>query len=117
MSIRTQSLPSVRACAFGLPTGIALFTTSAILLLIGIAALATAVSVVMLPHESKALGPDLAILQGFHPRQTLLPFIVHAHDRIGFGGAPAASGLAILPIVWFVEDQNRLATLRPLLLV
>ena len=53
--------------------------------------LATAGSVVMLPHESQALGLELAILHGFHPSQTLVPFIVH--NRVSFGGLLIMNGL------------------------
>lgn len=91
MSIRALSPPSARACPFGLPIGFALFSTAAILLVIGVAAFATALSVIMLPHESKALGLELAIPQGFHPRQTLVPFIIH--NRVSFGGLLVVNGL------------------------
>ena len=102
MSIRTLSLHSVRACGFALPTGFALFATSAILLLIGVAALATALSVVMLPHESTSLGLELAVLQGLHPRQTLVPFIVH--NRVSFGGLLAVNGLLYW---WLTRETTR----------
>lgn len=100
MGIRTHSLPFARACAVGLPTGFALFSAAAILLLIGLAALATAISSVMLPHESKALGLELAVLQGFHPRQTLVPFIVH--NRVSFGGLLVVNGL----LYWWLTRET-----------
>ncbi len=56
-----------------------------------IAVLATALSVVLLPHESKSLGLELAVLQGFHPRQALEPFIVH--NRVSLGGLLVVNGL------------------------
>ncbi len=102
MSIRTQTLPYMRAWAFCLPTGFTLFAISALLVLIGIAALATALSVVMLPHESQALGLELAVLQGFHPRQTLVPFIVH--NRVSFGGLLVVNGLLYW---WLTREISR----------
>lgn len=62
-----------------------------LLMAIGGAALVTAGSVVILPHEANALGFELATLYGWHPRQALVAFIVH--NRVSFGGLLIVTGL------------------------
>ena len=99
MSMRTVPLSSGLDWAVRLPAGYPLFFMAALLLSIGAAALITAVSVVMLPHESQALGLELAMLHGFHPRQTLVSFIVH--NRVSFGGLLIMNGL----LYWWLTRQ------------
>lgn len=65
------------------------------------------------PTDLEFLEATIGEVAALH--EAVLPYV--AHDRIGFGGALVASGIAVLPIVWFVEDQYRLASLRLLLLV
>lgn len=58
----------------------------------------------MLPHESKSLGLELAVLQGFHPRQAVVPFIVH--NRVSFGGLLLVNGLLCW---WLTQESARTA--------
>ena len=99
MSMRTVPLSSGLDWAVRLPAGYPLFFMAALLLSIGAAALITAGSVVMLPHESQALGLELAMLHGFHPRQPLVSFIVH--NRVSFGGLLIMNGL----LYWWLTRQ------------
>ena len=99
MCMRTVPLSSGLDWAVRLPAGYPLFFMAALLLSIGAAALITAGSVVMLPHESQALGLELAMLHGFHPRQPLVSFIVH--NRVSFGGLLIMNGL----LYWWLTRQ------------
>jgi hypothetical protein len=61
------------------------------LVAIGMAALAAAGSVVMLPHEIAILQMDLEHLFAHHHDHTLASFVVH--NRVSFGGALIAVGI------------------------
>jgi hypothetical protein len=65
---------------------------------VGVAALATAGSVVMLPHEVAILHIDLDLLTNHHHDHTLASFIVH--NRVSFGGALISVGILYWRLVW-----------------
>ena len=61
-----------------------LYLAALMLILIGIAALATAVSITFLPHETAYLQTSVSSLNHAHHDHSLIGFIIH--NRIAFGG-------------------------------
>jgi hypothetical protein len=60
--------------------------------------------VVFVPQDLEYIGLDRAALEALDPR--LVPLI--AHDRAGFGGALATTGIVVLATVWFARPSRSL---------
>lgn len=71
---------------------------SLFLVFVGVAALAAAGSVVILPHEVAALHIDLDLINHHHHDHTLASFIVH--NRVSFGGMLISVGILYWRLVW-----------------
>jgi hypothetical protein len=60
--------------------------------------------VVFVPQDLEYIGLDRAALEALDPR--LVPLI--AHDRAGFGGALATTGIVVLATTWFARPSRSL---------
>jgi len=88
------SRPPVRSRAW---LGRSLFLLTAFgMLVAGLTIVTVGTFVVFVPQDLAFLGLDRAALDGIDPR--LVPLI--AHDRAGFGGSLATTGLTVLFAVW-----------------
>jgi hypothetical protein len=93
--------PLTDRAAFGrsllLLTGFGMLTAGAVIVTLGSA-------VVFVPQDLQYIGLDRAALDAIDPRLVALI----AHDRAGFGGGLATTGLATMAIMWFAPPSRAL---------
>ena len=74
------------------------------MLIAGLTIVTIGTLVVFVPQDIAYIGLDRAALDALDPR--LVPLI--AHDRSGFGGGLATTGLVVLACVWFGRPSRAL---------
>lgn len=76
-------------------TGAGMFIAGGVILCVGMTG-------VFVPQDLRFIGADVGQLQAINPR--LVPLI--AHDRTGFGGGLATTGLLVLCVVWKAAPER-----------